>query len=86
MASINRYSLFLLRERKNLLRLSLNENNNQIAFKYMNNNPNGSIDNIAGIYSKNYRTLLLIFEKLENFVFDCIFGIHLKQCATCRRR
>lgn len=32
MGSINRYSLFLLRERKNLLRVCLNENNNQIAF------------------------------------------------------
>jgi GNAT superfamily N-acetyltransferase len=31
MASINRYSLFLLRERRNLLRVCLNENNNQIA-------------------------------------------------------
>ena len=30
--------------------------NNQVAFKYLNINPNGSVDNIAGVYSKNFRT------------------------------
>lgn len=36
------------------------EDNNQIAFKYLKNNPNGSIDNIAGVYSKNYKILGLM--------------------------
>ncbi len=31
--------------------------NGQIAFKYNVNNPNGSVGNIAGVYSKNYRIL-----------------------------
>ena len=34
--------------------------NNQVAFKYLNNNPNGSVDNIAGVYSKNFRILGLM--------------------------
>tara|TARA_A100001011_G_C14259191_1_gene821561 strand:- start:540 stop:1196 length:657 start_codon:yes stop_codon:yes gene_type:complete len=34
--------------------------NNQVAFKYVGTNPNGSVDNIAGIYSKNYRILGLM--------------------------
>ena len=34
--------------------------NNQIAFKYHENNPNGSVDNIAGIYSQNHRILGLM--------------------------
>ena len=34
--------------------------NNQIAFKYHKNNPNGSVDNIAGIYSQNHRILGLM--------------------------
>ena len=66
MASINRYSLFLLRERKNLLRLSLNENNNQIAAYYCDekgncddrSNPNGALKNIAGILNKE-KTLII---------------------------
>ncbi|MFL2801678.1 MAG: phosphoribosylformylglycinamidine synthase subunit PurQ [Paracoccaceae bacterium] len=37
----------------------INENN-QVAFKYLNNNPNGSIDNIAGVYSQNHRILGLM--------------------------
>ena len=36
------------------------EDNNQIAFKYLKNNPNGSIDNIAGVYSQNHRILGLM--------------------------
>ena len=31
--------------------------NNQIAFKYLEGNPNGSVDNIAGVYSKDYKIL-----------------------------
>ena len=34
--------------------------NNQIAFKYHKDNPNGSVDNIAGIYSQNHRILGLM--------------------------
>ena len=34
--------------------------NNQVAFKYHKNNPNGSVDNIAGIYSQNHRILGLM--------------------------
>ena len=34
--------------------------NNQIAFKYHINNPNGSVDNIAGVYSQNHRILGLM--------------------------
>ena len=34
--------------------------NNQIAFKYLEGNPNGSVDNIAGVYSKDYRILGLM--------------------------
>ena len=45
MASINRYSLFLLRERKNLLRLSLNENNNQIALMRFSTPDTSNISN-----------------------------------------
>ena len=36
------------------------KDNNQIAFKYSGKNPNGSIGNIAGVYSKNYRVLGLM--------------------------
>ena len=36
------------------------DDNNQIAFKYHKNNPNGSIDNIAGVYSQNHRILGLM--------------------------
>ena len=31
--------------------------NNQVAFKYFNNNPNGSIDNIAGITNEKGNVL-----------------------------
>ena len=34
--------------------------NNQIAFRYHGKNPNGSVGDIAGIYSKNYRILGLM--------------------------
>ncbi|MDG2355096.1 MAG: phosphoribosylformylglycinamidine synthase subunit PurQ [Paracoccaceae bacterium] len=34
--------------------------NNQIAFKYLKQNPNGSIGDIAGVYSKNHRVLGLM--------------------------
>lgn len=36
------------------------KDNNQIAFKYLGKNPNGSIGNIAGVYSKNHRILGLM--------------------------
>ncbi|PQM56161.1 MAG: phosphoribosylformylglycinamidine synthase subunit PurQ [Rhodobacteraceae bacterium] len=34
--------------------------NDQIAFRYQGKNPNGSVDNIAGIYSHNHRILGLM--------------------------
>ena len=37
--------------------LQMLADNGQIAFKYDVNNPNGSVGNIAGVYSKNYRIL-----------------------------
>lgn len=33
------------------------EDNNQVAFYYENENPNGSVDNIAGIFDKDQRIL-----------------------------
>jgi phosphoribosylformylglycinamidine synthase len=33
------------------------EDNGQVAFRYANDNPNGSLNNIAGIFSENKRVL-----------------------------
>ena len=45
--STSRWKLFVNNETKKMI-----YDNNQIAFKYYENNPNGSVDNIAGIILK----------------------------------